>query len=130
MGMLDITQAENADFDPKTFNTRLGLKDEMRFIKWKEVFAPGDSGEDYDLRGAFKAGLTPDRKTGHWPDTYKKPNHPTFSDESRYAKFGKPGRWEGETFIANNERAVGMIQRDIHERGRLEKLNPIDARKA
>ena len=39
---------------------------------------------DYDLRGAFKAGVRPDPVTGHLPDTYKKPNHVTFSDESVY----------------------------------------------
>lgn len=84
---------------PKDFNTQLGPKNEAAFLKWKEKYAPNDSGDDYDLRGAFKAGLKPDPKTGHWPDTFKKPNHPTFSDQSNYAAHGKPGRWEGDTFI-------------------------------
>jgi len=38
---------------------------------------------DYDLQGAFLSGLQPDDR-GHLQDTYKKPNHPTFSDQSRY----------------------------------------------
>lgn len=38
---------------------------------------------DYDLQGAFLAGLRPDAR-GHLQDTYKKPNHPTFSDQSQY----------------------------------------------
>lgn len=38
---------------------------------------------DYDLQGAFLAGLRPDAR-GHLPDTYKKPNHPTFSNQSQY----------------------------------------------
>lgn len=91
--------AQSAEKPPKDFNTVLSPKNEETFKAWKEKFAPKDSGMDYDLRGAFKAGLKPDAKTGHWPDTFKKPNHPTFSDQSKYAKFGKPGRWEGETFI-------------------------------
>lgn len=87
------------DFEGK-FETPLSKKEESDFRKWKERWAPNDSGEDYDLRGAFKAGVKPGRD-GHWPDTYKKPNHPTFSNESIYAKMApeRAGRWEGDTFI-------------------------------
>lgn len=83
------------------FDTLLNPKEEGDFAKWKQTYAPKDSGDDYDLRGAFKAGLKPDPETGHWPDTYKKPNHPTFSDQSIYAKDApdKAGHWEGETFV-------------------------------
>lgn len=90
--------APQRDFD-NSYNTILSPAEESRFTVWKRRYAPKDSGEDYDLRGAFKADLWPDSKTGHWPDTFKKPNHETFSDESRYAPYGQPGRWEGETFI-------------------------------
>ncbi len=89
-------QAKNISFD-----TPLNDQEETKFQEWKQKYAPNDSGQDYDLRGAFKSGLTPDADTGHWPDTYKKPNHPTFSDQSIYAK-DRPdlaGRWEGETYI-------------------------------
>ncbi len=68
-----------------SFETPLTTSEEAKFKTWKQKYAPNDSGEDYDLRGAFKAGLTPDPETGHWPDTFKKPNHPTFSNESQYA---------------------------------------------
>jgi hypothetical protein len=54
----------------------------------------------YDLQGAWKdikAGkLKFDPQTGHLPDTYKKPNHITFSNESKYSD-GKTfigGKWE------------------------------------
>jgi hypothetical protein len=76
-------------------------KDEAAFQAWKKRYAhPQDDGEDYDLRGAFKAGLKPG-PDGHWPDTFKRPNHPTFSNESKYAnnEGAKPGRWDGDTFI-------------------------------
>src|ERR1035437_5231124 len=84
-------------FDEK-FNTRLQPQEEAAFKQWKSQYAPKDSGEDYDLRGALKAGLKPDAETGHWPDTFKKPNHPTFSDQSSYAKYApeKAGHWERE----------------------------------
>jgi len=82
---------------PESFDTPLSSQDETKFQAWKQKYAPKDSGADYDLRGAFKAGLTPDPQTGHWPDTFKKPNHPTFSNESQYAKFApeKAGSWAG-----------------------------------
>lgn len=73
----------------------------MQFQEWKEKYAPNDSGDDYDLRGAFDAGLTPDAN-GHWPDIFKRPNHPTFSDQSVFAigrNASKAGRWEGDRFI-------------------------------
>lgn len=83
------------------YDTFLTPIEEQQFRVWKQKYAPQDSGADYDLRGAFKAGLTPDPKTGHWPDTYKKPNHPTFSNESMYAPLApdKAGSWNGEQYI-------------------------------
>lgn len=86
---------------PETgFNTVLSAADEKAFREWKQVYAPQDSGADYDLRGAFAQGLTPDPETGHWPDTFKKPNHPTFSDESEYAHYAPQlaGHWVGDTY--------------------------------
>jgi hypothetical protein len=88
-----------SNLDQFRFETQLNPLEEAMFLKWKQLYAPNDSGADYDLRGAFKAGLTPDPQSGHWPDTFKKPNHPTFSVESIYAPYGKPGRWKGETYI-------------------------------
>jgi hypothetical protein len=67
------------------YDTKLSPDDEADFKKYKAEYAPNDSGQDYDLRGAFKAGITPSPEDGHWPDTFKKPNHPTFSVESKYA---------------------------------------------
>lgn len=83
------------------YDTPLNPMEESQFQVWKNKWAPHDSGYDYDLRGAYKAGLTPNPDTGHWPDTFKKPNHPTFSNQSIYAK-DRPeiaGSWNGETYI-------------------------------
>lgn len=90
-----------AKAEPAPFETQLSGVEEQTFQNWKAVHAPKDSGMDYDLRGAFKAGLKPG-PDGHWPDTYKKPNHPTFSDESIYSSLAgtKPGRWVGDKFIS------------------------------
>ena len=46
---------------------------------------------DYDLEAAKAAGVNPDPKTGHMPDTYKRPHHMTFSDESKYSGPGQEG---------------------------------------
>lgn len=86
----------------RTYNTTLTPEQEQEFAAWKQKQAPSDSGEDYDLRGAFKAGVVPDPKSGHWPDQFKKPNHPTFSNESQYATgadAAKAGRWKGQKFV-------------------------------
>lgn len=87
--------------DTSPYDTTLSKDEESKFQDWKQKYAPNDSGYDYDLRGAFKAGLKPDPETGHWPDTFKKPNHPTFSNESIYYPYApqKAGHWEGEKFI-------------------------------
>ncbi len=82
------------------YETSLSPTEEAKFQDWKAKNAPNDSGFDYDLRGAFQAGVQPDKETGHWPDTFKKPNHPTFSDQSQYAK-DRPdlaGHWVGDTY--------------------------------
>lgn len=85
---------------PKPYETPLDPREETKFQTWKATAAPNDSGADYDLRGAFRAGLRPDPQTGHWPDTFKKPNHPTFSDESQYAEFApdRAGHWNGDRY--------------------------------
>ena len=83
------------------FNTVLSPKAEAAFQQWKAAYAPNDSGQDYDYRGAFAAGVQPDPQTGHWPDTFKKPGNPTFSNESQYAPMAPAlaGHWEGDTYI-------------------------------
>ena len=93
--------AAQMQMSPMQFDTMLLPADEQKFMKWKAQYAPNDSGIDYDLRGAFKSGLIPDAETGHWPDTFKKPNHPTFSVESQYAPYAPDmaGSWNGEQYI-------------------------------
>lgn len=94
-------RSESISKHDKNYNTILSSDDEHKFQGWKAKNAPNDSGADYDLRGAYKAGMSKDAKTQHWKDTYKKPNHPTFSDESKYAKEApeKAGHWNGDTYI-------------------------------
>lgn len=88
------------------YNTDLGA-DEPKFQKWKAKVAPNDTGADYDLRGAFKEGAGRTGRDSHMTDKFKKPNHPTFSDQSKYAtgdQADRAGHWVGpegpdQTFV-------------------------------
>lgn len=79
------------------YNTNLSSRTERKYQDWKNQTAPDDSGEDYDYRGAYLAGEHPG-EDGHMTDHFKKPNHPTFSDESQYGQFGNPGHWDGDVY--------------------------------
>jgi hypothetical protein len=72
-----------------TYDTQLSPDDEQQFQQWatqtsqkmgRDVMMDT---EDYDLRGLYK-GQGGFGENGHAPDTFKKPNHPTFSDQSQY----------------------------------------------
>src|SRR6185295_12479778 len=92
--------------ESEAFNTPLPEDKAQEYQAWKAKYAPNDDGSDYDLQGAFLAGVKPDPERGHFPDTFKKPNHPTFSDQSIWN--GRPdgnggvyqgGKWgEGDSF--------------------------------
>lgn len=72
---------------------------------------PDYIGDDYDLEAAYKnlplktmQAWAKDPEKNHLPDTYKKPNHPTFSNESMYYKEGMPAvKWEGDKAIPINQ---------------------------
>lgn len=95
-------QTVEPTFDQANFNTPLPAAKQIEFSNWKAINAPNDSGHDYDLQGAFLAGITRDPVTGHMDDRFKKPNHPTFSIHSQYAT-GKwkqyAGSWDKDTYI-------------------------------
>lgn len=74
---------------------------------WREKIGKGDFDRDYDFVAAFLAGAKPsvNQEDGAWHmgDVGKLPTHPSFSNESYYARNPKyaplAGRWEGETYI-------------------------------
>ena len=77
---------DNLDFSSK-YNTKLSKTDEIKFQEWAKANNKLNDVYDYDIRGAWKAlqsgKMSPDER-GHLGDFYKKPNHPTFSDQSIY----------------------------------------------
>lgn len=66
------------------FNTALSPQEEAQFQAWAKKTGRESDTYDYDLRGAWKADAKA-ATNGHLPDTWKKPNHPTFSVESQYS---------------------------------------------
>lgn len=86
------------------YDTKLSSKEEGDYQKWLKAQGKRlgrDLSKDeveYDNRGLFKELDGKDIPEGHGPDTYKKPSHPTFSEESKYhgVDGNEGGKW-GET---------------------------------
>lgn len=84
-----LVQQDPRDFTSQ-FNTPLTPKEEVQFAAWLNTLGKKNKRDmsrdmyDYDLKGAWKAGVV-QSGNGHFPDTFKKPNHPTFSNESKYS---------------------------------------------
>lgn len=92
-----------APYDPQKgytdqYNTQLTPDEESKFQTWGKQEAakrpdgrnPAQDTYDYDMRGFWKSGgqFSPN---GHAGDTFKKPNHPTFSTFSKYSTPETPG---------------------------------------
>jgi hypothetical protein len=90
--------------------TQLAPAEEQQYQQWKGTLPPRLQYEgDYDLRGFYKKnpGWSLDQPEAHMTDEFKLPNHPTFSNESRY--YNKKthhlaGHWEGNSYIPFDER--------------------------
>lgn len=75
------------------YNTKLTPDEEKTFQTWTKNNNRVNDTFDYDLRGAWKSNAE-SAQNGHLPDTWKKPNHPTFSDQSMYSNEGQQGgKW-------------------------------------
>lgn len=90
MGLLDFTDQ---------YNTALSPEQEAKFLAWANSQNKLRDLQDYDLRG-FWAGQGKVADNGHSSDKFKKPNHPTFSDQSIYSGVDSPngGRYVGGTW--------------------------------
>ena len=88
------------------FDTYLSDENKLRFNNWVQQQSQtrgrdlNQDMQDYDLQGYWLNGGYKDTGTSHMPDTYKKPNHPTFSNESIYhdGKNYAGGTWGDGTF--------------------------------
>jgi hypothetical protein len=109
--MADDSFGVNFDSASGKYDTKLTPEEEKKYQTWIGPKAKDE--EDYDTRGLFKEVKGEPLKTGHSPDTYKKPNHPTFSNESKYHSSETPGgKWgkdeKGNDFFVASEHNVKM----------------------
>lgn len=105
IGLAGTSARESANnFYRNNFNTAIPQALKEEYNKWLQSLPEGQrSTDDYDLAGYFMAGKNGengiklyDRENGeHFIDRFKKPNHPTFSNESQYSSpMGfQGGRW-------------------------------------
>ena len=118
---------EGADaFEPKDFtneyNTKLSAEEEKEFQKWAKEQGRERDLFDYDLRGAWKemqSGAMQEDDRGHLGDKYKKPNHPTFSNQSIYSNDQNVGgKWEerGGQTIFTPGRKLSKAEADFLQR--------------
>ena len=112
------TQPVQQIFKPGPYLTNLSPAEEKMFQQWvaknNVPFDPTPQA-DYDMRGFWKAmvsgdpratsGISPSDNQIHYPDTWKTPNHETFSNESIYAGPGAP-HWEGDKLVDSRGRVI------------------------
>lgn len=92
------------DFTDK-FNTPLNPEEQQTYEQKYGARSQSDK-YDYDLQGFHKAN--PDASMGpgqHFPDTFKKPNHPTFSTESQYHSDDT----QGGTWLNNPDKSYTFV---------------------
>lgn len=101
------------------YNPNLALSD-LNFQNWYKKNTlegqnniPYSEKLDYDYYSFYK-NKGQGSIDGHFPDTYKKSNHPTFSNESAYSGNGAKGYWKGENFIKYN---TGGTVKDVTSTG-------------
>jgi hypothetical protein len=90
-------------------------KPKPSFKDFVKTANPDYMSDDYDLEAAYKnlpektmKAWAKDPEKNHLPDTYKKPNHPTFSKESIYYNPGmEAGTWRNDVYIPNRGQIVG-----------------------
>ena len=93
------------------FNTELSPAEEAAYLKWATKTGRVNDAIDYDMRGAWKSGAA-QSDNGHYPDTYKKPNHPTFSDQSQYHGTDREegGKWVGGSWSKSDDGKFDVYQ--------------------
>jgi hypothetical protein len=94
------------------YDTPLTEDQEAQYQEYKKSL--GKFGDDsiYDLRGFWlEHGHEPHEKGAHFVDKYKKPNHPSFSDESQYhmSDDGQGGINMGGSWVQKNGEYTGFI---------------------
>jgi hypothetical protein len=119
------------DFTDK-FNTELTSEQTRAYKQWAKkngkMSPDGNIPDtyDYDLQGAFLAGVEPDGRL-HMTDQFKKPNHPTFSTLSQYN--GVDGAQGGEWLKYGGNQYFVPSQHNISNYGGLDNLQEYFSRR-
>ena len=104
-----------------SYDTYLSPKEEEGFNKWvKTIPERLRSNYDYDIKGFYKQNpnWSSDDSKVHMGDEFKKPNHPTFSNESGYyneQNKQQGGKWFGDQYLPNTYKMANggeMAQRN------------------
>ena len=88
-----------------SYDTQLTPEQEKAFQLWAAKLGKNvpEESADYDLRAAFLQNPQVDVR-GHLSDIGKKPNHPTFSVESKYpTPEHSGGRWTEKNFVPSTD---------------------------
>lgn len=116
------------------WNTKLPSQQEQEFQQWMDRIGhtkekgfnvtSGFNGIDYDYRGYFKKyGGKDIGQNEHLTDEFKKPSHPTFSNESQYSTPENPGgSWNGDIYTPSDKPYTGLNGWSVAQ---LEKLDTI-----
>lgn len=110
----------------KSYNSNLANQD-LKFQDWysKNTIEgknniPYSTNLDYDYYSFYK-NQDKGNIINHFPDTYKRPNHSTFSNESIYSTPENPGGyWSGNTYNKNGDfiyKQGGQIMKRKHRAG-------------
>jgi hypothetical protein len=124
--------ADSKDDYTEHYNTPLSEPEQQSYDGWEKAQSDKlgrdvhSELKDYDLQGYWRANVGdtdegPQLGQGHLTDEFKKPNHPTFSDESIYhgVAGNKGGTWEelpgGETGVHAYRFKPGATNLEHHE---------------
>jgi lysozyme len=140
--------ADSKDDYTEHYNTPLSEPEQQSYDGWEKAQSDKlgrdvhQELKDYDMQGYWRANVGdtdegPQLGQGHLTDTFKKPNHPTFSDESIYhgVAGNKGGHWEelpgGETGVSAWSFKPGATNLEHHEpaelRGYFDRVEPGNA---
>jgi hypothetical protein len=100
----------------KLYNTQLSPEEEAQFQQWAQKNNKLNDLQDYDLKGFWKDNQK-FSDNGHGSDTYKKPNHPTFSDQSKYHGVNglEGGQWDEDSFTASPTNTIFRSPEELQD---------------
>jgi hypothetical protein len=118
MGQFDLPPS-NAPYTrqtPATYKTELTPMEEQLFQAWVAQNKVPTAGNDYDMRGFYRAlvsgdpraksAIDPNDSRMHYPDFWKTPQHQTFSNESQWALPNSPAWNEQDQLVSPGGRVV------------------------